>query len=97
MVFERQETSSMNSANGRSPQKRKIGITWRGIVGVIVGVLLVLFGVQNLESAQISFLGVQFSVPVWLLVTGTFGLGVLLGGVVKGTARKLRKPRVEPR
>lgn len=85
----------MSNNFGRSVGKDGMRITWRGIVLILIGVLLVVFGVQNFQSADVSFLGMQFSVPVWLLVSGSFILGMLLGGVVKGTARKLRKPRPE--
>lgn len=79
--------------NSKATAKGGIRLTWRGIVLILFGVLLLVFAVQNLESAPVSFLGVQFSVPVWLLVVASFLLGMLLGGVVKGTARKLRKPK----
>lgn len=82
----------MQSEIGQSDGKPGMRVTWRGVVVVIIVVALIVFGVQNLESAQVSFLGMQFDIPVWLLVSGTFILGMLLGGIVKGTARKLRKP-----
>ena len=75
--------------------KKGMRITWRGIVLVVIAVLLLVFAVQNLQSAPIKFLGMEIDVPVWLLVSGTFILGMVLGGVVRGTARKLRKPRVQ--
>jgi uncharacterized integral membrane protein len=83
------------SENSKSVAKGGMRITWRGIVLIIIAVLLLVFAVQNLESAPVSFLGVDFSVPVWLLVVVTFALGMLLGGVVRGAARGLRKPKVE--
>jgi uncharacterized integral membrane protein len=85
----------VNNEVGRSSNKPGMRITWRGIVIVVIIVALIVFGVQNLESAQVNFLGMEFKVPVWLLVSGTFILGMLLGGFVKGTARKLRKPHGE--
>jgi uncharacterized integral membrane protein len=68
-------------------------ITWRGIVIVVILVLLLVFGVQNLQTTEIIFVGMEIIVPVWALVIGTFVLGVLLGGLVRGAARKLRKPK----
>jgi uncharacterized integral membrane protein len=85
----------MNNEIGHAKDKPGMRITWRGIVLIVIVVALLVFCVQNLDSAPVSFLGMQFSVPVWLLVSGTFILGMLLGGVVKGTARKLRKPHDE--
>jgi uncharacterized integral membrane protein len=84
------------SDNFAKPKAKKgMTITWRGIVLIVIAVILIVFGVQNLNSATISFLGFDISVPVWLLVPGTFILGMVFGGVVKGTARKLRKPHPE--
>jgi uncharacterized integral membrane protein len=85
----------MSNAFGQSAQKKGMRITWRGIVLVIIGFLLVLFAVQNLNTAQVSFLGMDFDIFVWVIVTVSFLLGMVLGGVVRGTARKLRKPKLE--
>jgi uncharacterized integral membrane protein len=85
---------SMTDNFGRSGKSPGMRITWRGVVLILIAVALVVFGVQNLNSAQVSFLGMEFDVPVWLLVSGTFILGMFLGGAVRGTARKLRKPKI---
>lgn len=79
---------------GKSAKRPATRITWRGVVLVLIAIALVLFAVQNLNSADVTFLGLDFSVPVWLLVIGSFLLGMFLGGAVKGTARRLRKPKV---
>lgn len=68
-------------------------ITWRGIVIIIVIFVLSMFAVQNFQSAQVRFFGLELNVPVWLLVITVFILGMLLGGVVRGMTRKLRKPK----
>lgn len=77
----------------RPPSKKGMTITWRGAVLIVIGVVLLVFAVQNLQSATVFFLGVEFSVWVWLLVVGSFLLGMLLGGVVRAGARRLRKPK----
>lgn len=79
----------------RKPEKKGITITWRGIVLILIAVALLVFAVQNLQSATVYFLGAEFSVWVWLLVVGAFVLGMVLGGVVRAGARKLRKPKPE--
>lgn len=76
----------------KKPQKKGVTLTWRGIVMIVIAVILIVFAVQNLQSATVYFLGLEFSVWVWLLVVGSFLLGMLLGGVVRAGARKLRKP-----
>jgi uncharacterized integral membrane protein len=85
----------MPSEFGQSAQKKGMRITWRGVVLVIIGFLLALFAVQNLNTAQVSFLGRDFDIFVWVIVTVSFLLGMVLGGAVRGTARKLRKPKLE--
>jgi len=83
----------MTANFGSSGKSSGMRVTWRGVVLILIAVMLIVFGVQNLNSAQINFLGMQFDIPVWLLVSGTFILGMFLGGAVRGTARKLRKPK----
>jgi uncharacterized integral membrane protein len=76
----------------KAVSKSGVRFTWRGIVLVIIGVLLLVFAVQNFAMAPVQFLRLTVDLPVWLLVVGSFLLGMLLGGLVRGTARKLRKP-----
>ena len=85
----------MTNAFGHTEPKKGMRITWRGIVLIIIGFLLALFAVQNLNTAQVSFLGMDFDIFVWVIVTVPFLLGMLLGGAVRGTARKLRKPKIQ--
>lgn len=79
----------MNDVKGPT-RKAGMRITWRGAVVVLFAVLLLVFAVQNLQSAPVNFLGATLQLPVWLVVVASFILGMLLGGVVRGAARKLR-------
>jgi len=85
----------MSDAFGHSVQKKGMRITWRGIVLIVIVFFLALFAVQNLNTARVSFVGMDFDIYVWIIVTVSFVLGMLLGGAVRGTARKLRKPKLE--
>ncbi len=85
----------MSDAFGHSVQKKGMRITWRGIVLIVIAFFLAVFAVQNLNTARVSFLGMDFDIYVWIIVTASFVLGMLLGGAVRGTARKLRKPKLE--
>ena len=85
----------MANTFGQSENKKGIRITWRGVVLVILGFLLALFAVQNFNTAQVTFLGMDFDIYVWVIVGVSFLLGMVLGGLVRGTARKLRKPKLE--
>lgn len=84
--------SNEPGALAKKPEKKGVTLTWRGIVLIIIGVLLLVFAVQNLQTTPVNFLGAEVDVWVWLLVIGSFLLGMLLGGAVKAGARKLRKP-----
>jgi uncharacterized integral membrane protein len=84
--------SQDSQALGKRPGKKGITVTWRGVVLIIVVVLLLVFAVQNLQTATVNFLGGQIEVWMWLIVVVAFLLGMALGGVVKAGARKLRKP-----
>lgn len=79
---------------GNPPKKAGLRITWRGLVLVLIGVLLLVFAVQNLQSAPVNFLGATLQLPVWVLVVASFLLGMLLGGIVRGAARRLRSKPV---
>lgn len=83
-------------ALAKKPEKKGMTITWRGVVLIVIAVALLVFAVQNLQTAPVNFLGAQVDVWVWLLVTASFLLGMLLGGVVKAGARKLRRPKQIP-
>jgi uncharacterized integral membrane protein len=85
----------MSDAFGHSVQKKGMRITWRGIVLIVIAFFLAVFAVQNLNTARVSFLGMDFDIYVWIIVTASFVFGMLLGGAVRGTARKLRKPKLE--
>ena len=84
--------SNEPGALAKKPEKKGVTLTWRGVVLIIIGVLLLVFAVQNLQTTPVNFLGAEVDVWVWLLVIGSFLLGMLLGGAVKAGARKLRKP-----
>ncbi len=87
----------MSNTFSQAGQKKGMRVTWRGIVLILIAVVLVVFAVQNLNTAQVSFLGMDFNIFVWVIVTVSFLLGMFLGGVVRGTARKLRKPKPDER
>ena len=85
----------MSDNFGKNVSKSGFKVTWRGVVLGLIAALLVIFAFQNLNSADVTFFGIDFSLPVWLLVIGSFLLGMFLGGAVRGTSRKLRKPKIK--
>jgi uncharacterized integral membrane protein len=82
----------MNDSRNVQP-KKGLRISWRGATLVLVFFLLALFAVQNFQMVQVNLFGMQLNMPVWLLVSVVFVLGMFLGGAVRGVTRKLRKPK----
>ncbi len=82
----------MNDSQNVQPRKG-LRISWRGATLIVVFFILALFAVQNFQTTQVNLFGMQLNLPVWLLVTVVFVLGVFLGGAVRGVTRKLRKPK----
>jgi uncharacterized integral membrane protein len=59
------------------------------IVAVVIAVLIIIFAVQNGESANISMLFWDLSVPVWGVIVGTALLGFVVGWLVgRGSGRR---------
>jgi uncharacterized integral membrane protein len=80
--------------DSRNVQSKKgLRISWRGATLIVVFFILALFAVQNFQIVQVNLFGVKLDMPVWLLVSVVFVLGVFLGGAVRGATRKLRKPK----
>jgi uncharacterized integral membrane protein len=88
----------MSQPLGSKPEKSGPAITWRGIVLILILVVVGIFVITNWTEAPVNFFGLTLTLPLGLLVVIVFALGVLLGGLVRGAARKLRKPKpVEPK
>ena len=80
---------------GSQPESKKAPITWRGIVIIIIAVLLVIFALQNLQVIDMDLFIWTLTAPIGIVVLGCLVLGVLLGGLIRKGARKLRKPKPE--
>lgn len=51
------------------------------IVTLLVLVVAVIFVVQNTDSASLTFLGFDFTMPLWLLFVISLIMGAILGSV----------------
>ena len=80
---------------GTRTESTKPPITWRGIVIIIISVLLVIFALQNLQTVSMTLYFWTLTLPVGIIFLGSLVIGVLLGGLIKRGARKLRKPKPE--
>ena len=65
-------------------------ISGRGIIGIIIAVIAVIFMIQNTDDAQISLLMFDVTLPLWIVILVVFLLGMFLGGAVRAGVRKLR-------
>lgn len=53
------------------------------IAGIIIGILVVIFIIQNTEIVEINFLFWTFSIPRALMVFIIFIISMLLGAILK--------------
>ncbi len=82
----------MSDTFGKSESKRGMRLTWRGVVIIVIAVVLLVFAVQNLEPAQVKFLGMDFDIYVWLIVphqSFLFILCFVVGRFVSGHLRRI--------
>lgn len=64
---------------------------------VLATALVVLFKVQNLETATVAFLNMSVTLPVSVLVLVVYVLGMLTGGALFGLLKGwLRKAMAKP-
>ena len=78
----------MASQEQVAPAGKSGGITARGIIAVVVIAAMALFIFQNTQSVPFNFLFIDFQIPVWLLISISFVLGMVLDNVVMGLIRK---------
>ncbi|MEQ8784709.1 MAG: hypothetical protein RIC55_00345 [Pirellulaceae bacterium] len=57
----------------------------------ILLLLVVVFSVQNLEAVKVQFAGWSMTIPKFLLVAGSYLLGMFTGGAVFGIVRRAKK------
>ncbi len=50
-----------------------------GLIVVLTAAVL-LFKIQNFETATVSLLSMSVTLPVWLLIVGVYVLGMFTGG-----------------
>jgi lipopolysaccharide assembly protein A len=67
----------------------EVAMRWVYLIIVIVFVAaLVIFGVQNLQTATMSFLGFSVSAPLVVLAVVVYVLGAITGGSLYALLRK---------
>jgi uncharacterized integral membrane protein len=68
------------------------------VLGVIIGILVVAFILQNTEIVEISFLFWTISISRALMVLLVFIVGIIVGAIIKdiGARKKEKKKEKEP-
>ena len=73
-----------------SPEDTGRKFNLRIVIVIVILVLAVIVIAQNTEDATFNFLSWDISMPLWLVLSIMFVLGMLLGGAVRGGIRRLR-------
>jgi uncharacterized integral membrane protein len=77
------------NVNEGADRQRNIFAT---VVGGIIAVIVVIFMVQNTEEVQVQWLGLSWSMPLWLLIVIALLLGTAIGWLARWRhARRRRK------
>jgi len=65
----------------------------RFILGVIIGILVIIFMIQNGEVVDIQFLSWTISIPIAVMVLIIFAFGIIMGWVIRsiGYMKKRRQ------
>ncbi|WP_232852259.1 LapA family protein [Nocardia acididurans] len=65
--------------------KTRTGYTWAGLViAALLGILVLIFILQNLENARVEFFAWTFQMPIGVLVLLAIIIGALVMGLVGG-------------
>jgi uncharacterized integral membrane protein len=62
-------------------------------VGILIAIVLVIFIVSNRERQTVDFLFVEFTVPLWLILTVTALLGAAVGALALSRRQKRQARR----
>jgi putative membrane protein len=65
------------------------------IIGIIIGILVIIFMVQNVEVVDIQFLPWTIHLPRAIMILIVFVLGVGVGYVARGIRRRKKEKKEE--
>jgi uncharacterized integral membrane protein len=68
----------------------------RFILGIVFGILAIIFVVQNIQTVDVTFLAWTITMSRALMLIIILGIGFLLGWAVCGIGRRRRKLEKEP-
>ncbi|MGY0237062.1 lipopolysaccharide assembly protein LapA domain-containing protein [Longispora urticae] len=58
------------------------------VIGLVIGVLALVFVFQNTANGKVSFLGWEFNAPAWLWMLVLFVAGLVVGSIFPWFRRK---------
>ena len=77
------ETNQPETVNGRVPRHTRVSAAWTAVaIGVLLGVALIAFIVQNTQKVQIEFFGASGHIPLVVALLAAAIIGALIVLVV---------------
>jgi len=65
------------------------------IIGIIIGIIVIVFMVQNVETVDVSFFAWSVSIPRALMILIVFVVGLGLGYIVRSIGYRKKKRAAE--
>lgn len=85
-------TEGVGFPAGAAPQpKAHIAFPWRLVSALAVFGLIVIFALQNTDSARVNFLFWDFSIPLIVVITATMVLSVIFGDMIDWWWRRRKR------
>ena len=66
------------------------------IIGLVIGILVIVFILQNIEMVEVTFLAWTISVNRAVMVLVVFAVGIILGWIVGSLGRRRRAAKQKP-
>ena len=66
-------------ANEQTPQTSRRRLQIRLGIAAVVGILVLVFVLENRTRVRMHYLGADFSAPLWLMLLVVAAVGVLIG------------------
>jgi uncharacterized integral membrane protein len=71
-------------------QPTREGMNPKAIVAIVIAVLVVIFAIQNAETARIDVLFWGVDIPVWVVIAVTAVLGFVVGWILGRSSGRRR-------
>jgi uncharacterized integral membrane protein len=78
----------MSQQQSQSSGRKRLALSPKRILVLVLGVLALIFGFQNADEARVQFFGWELSAPGWVWLLGMFAVGFLVGSAFPWFRRK---------